>query len=135
MRILKTIFSFVFTQLTTARDFLLKWNELWLVTALLIAWPVVQIALYVLDPTARVLDAGVLSIAYLAFIIFASFNALIWLGMKFNMPVLYEYFENRFEQDFKNLHRWEQVKYSLLFFLAFFALAVFTLIAVAMTAG
>lgn len=135
MRILKTIFSFVFAQLIKAHNFLMKWNELWLIAALLVAWPVVQVALYVLDPTSRVLDAGVLSIAYLAAIIFAGMNAFIWLGMKFNMPVLYEYFENKFEQDFKNLHRWEQVKYSLLFFLAFFALAVLTLLAVATTAG
>lgn len=133
---LATIKNKVLSGISAALAFLKKWNELWFVTILLLAWPFVQVAFYILDPTSKVMDAGVLGNLYLALVMFASLNAAIWIGIKLNMPVIYSYLDSEFADDFKvKIKPWERIKFSLLYFFSFFLLAALCLIAVSLAAG
>lgn len=77
-----------------------------------------------LDPTAGTYDAGVFQIILFASISLLVFNGLSWFGVKMVFPEIFNYFQNKFKNDFNQLNQWERVKVSLFVFSLFLAALV-----------
>ena len=88
-----------------------RWNEAWINILLILLWPFAPAFYRFLDPTAAPLDAGVFSVIYLAMVAFSTGHLFIWIILKMNMKMLYQYFEGAdIIRDFNNLPRWEKLK-------------------------
>ncbi len=85
------------------------WPEFWGLPVALVLWWVSPMILHLIDATAGTYDAGIFQTVLFAFISILIINALVWLGIRFNFPVLFEYYENGAGEDYKLLTSWQKV--------------------------
>lgn len=98
--------------------FLKRWPELLgLPLALLIFFTSAPLLRW-LDPTSAVFDLGILQKIFLGVLTLLAINAAVFLGIKFNFPVVYSYYKNLMKVDFLTLTAWQR----FLLFLSLYAL-------------
>jgi hypothetical protein len=97
----------------TIINWLKKQNEF---IPLIIAFLVFYYSPYALrwiDPTAGTYDIGILQVFITAIIGFCTYQAIVWMALNINWPMLRDYFENHFRSDFKTLTPWQKIQVSL----------------------
>ncbi len=80
--------------------FFRTWNELLLGASMFLLWIPFVIFMRFIDPTASVMDAGVLHIIYMGMLSFGVMHGFIWFGIKLNFPKIWTYFQREFDNDF-----------------------------------
>ncbi len=96
-------------------NFFKVWNELLLGLLMILGWIPFTVLIRILDPTAAVLDLGVLSQLYLSLLAFGVIHAFVWIGIKLNLPVIFDYYQNKAFDEFKLLTLWQKALLSFLF--------------------
>ena len=94
--------------------FLRTWNEFVFIPLFLIAfWWAVKILRYA-DPTAGVLDVGVLHIMFFGTLKFASASLVTWVLIRIQFPSVFTYLDKGINQEFKDLTKWQKILSSIL---------------------
>jgi hypothetical protein len=104
------------------------WPDLWAVPAVIITVWVSYYAFALLDPSMGTFDMGILQACFFVAAILVTFNALVFLGIKFNQKELWGYYKdeesNSPTQDLKSITPWQRLKLLYCFVAFQFLLAV-----------
>lgn len=88
--------------------------------------------IHLFDPTAGVVDFGLIQFVFVVLIFAATYRAFNWIFIKISFPGLYKYIAGELENDLTDLQpTWYRIKYSLvlyyagLFYFVLLTIAVF----------
>ncbi len=88
---------------TKTKHMAMLWPELWSLPAALVLWFVSPHVIYFIDPMAATFDTGVLQIFIYAIVGLMLFNGVVFAGIKFNFPALFNWYKTDAGEAFKTL--------------------------------
>jgi hypothetical protein len=112
------------------REILLLWPGTWGLPIAFLLWVASPVLLRMVDPTSATLDAGVLQFMLYAAIAMLLFNELVFMGIKFNFPSVFDFYKTEFQNAFKGLETWQKVKVLCALYLGLLLALVLLLMAI-----
>lgn len=92
------------------KEFYLLWKEeIWGMPIAILLWYTAPIWLRWLDPTAAVLDAGVLQIILFAIIAFLAFKTIAWISIACTFPEVFRFRQKYFRKSFYHLNNTQKI--------------------------
>jgi hypothetical protein len=108
-------------------NFFKLWPDWWSVPLTFLGWFFYPYLMHQVDPEAGFFDAGVLEVIVIAVLAIISFNAVAYMGVKFNWGIVFRYYADSFSNDFKTLTPWQKVKITLFVYSLYLLALVATL--------
>ena len=90
---------------------LLRHNELHLALLLALLWYPIQLAFAWYFPDAAPLSSTQLHKVLLTALVFVSGHGFLWLGLRFNLPILPRWLKKRFTTTFLSLTEWQKMQF------------------------
>jgi len=95
---------------------IINWNEFITIPLGLILWYISPLLLRMLDPTSAVYDAGIFQVIIFTTIQFLIYHGVVWLLLKITWPKMYNFLDDVFEGEVRDITTWERVKIVLWIF-------------------
>lgn len=109
--------SFLTPMIKAVKKLFILWTELWSIPVALLIWFKSDVILRWADPTAGTYDAGILQCLLFGVIALLLGNGIAFLGIKFNFPSLFKFYENEAGENFNQLEPWQKIKTLLALYL------------------
>ena len=85
------------------------WPEIYSLPLALLVWLISPYAIWMLDPTAATFDTGILQIIVYVVVAITAFNGIVFLGIKLNFPVVYEFYKRTAGASFDKLTDFQKI--------------------------
>lgn len=105
------------------------WLRLWpdslaLPVALIGFWISIPILRWI-DPTSGIFDTGIFQIVLVLAVILTAINALVFLGLEFNFPLIWDWYKKDIlKRDWLSLAPWQRLTFFFLLYFGLFILSV-----------
>jgi hypothetical protein len=106
-----------------------KWLRLWpdslaLPVALIGFWLSIPILRWI-DPTSGIFDTGIFQIVLVLAVILTAINALVFLGLEFNFPLIWDWYKKDIlKRDWLSIAPWQRLTFFFLLYFGLFILSV-----------
>jgi hypothetical protein len=106
-----------------------KWLSLWpdslaLPLALLGFWISIPVLRWI-DPTSGIFDTGIFQIVIVVAVILTALNALVFLGLEFNFPMIWDWYKKDIlKRDWLSIAPWQRLSFFFLLYFGLFVLSV-----------
>jgi hypothetical protein len=106
-----------------------SWLRLWpdslaLPLALIAFWISIPVLRWI-DPTSGVFDTGIFQIIIVVAVILTAINALVFLGLEFNFPLIWDWYKKDIlKRDWLSIAPWQRLTFFFLLYFGLFILSV-----------
>lgn len=106
MKKILTLLKALFTYLVNKSK---VWPEIYSLPLALVVWLVSPYAIWMVDPSAATFDSGILQIIVYVVVAITAFNGIVFLGIKLNFPVVYEFYKKTAGLAFDKLTEFQKI--------------------------
>lgn len=128
---IKRVFQQINSALGQVRSWIKAMPDTWAVPMTLVAFWISMYLIRWIDPTAGIFDVGLFQLILVLAALLTSVNFLIFLGIEFNFPIVWDWYKNSIiKDDWLKLTPWQrfiffsQLYFGLLLFAAILTLAL-----------
>lgn len=106
------------------KQFAQVWPEMFSIPLALVVWLVSPYVIYFLDSEAATFDSGILQVYAYVMVGMMVFNGLVFAGIKFNFPVVFEFYKTGAGKAFNELTQWQKILVLLILYVGLFLCCV-----------
>lgn len=117
---MKTILKSVSKSFKNLFRFAQLWPEVFSVPIALLVWFASPYLIWMVDEQAATFDTGILQIIVYVIVAITAFNGVVFMGIKFNFPVVYEFYKGAAGESFNKLTDWQKICVLLILFIGLF---------------